>query len=94
MLIEGSGSGYIPLTGGSGSGRPKKMCWVRWIWIRIRTGFRSLRTESLVVGEPAKSDKQNLADSLEGHDGSQLGHPHSQILRDPDYQGGKEVLSH
>jgi hypothetical protein len=34
MMIEGSeagaGSGYIPLTSGSGSGRPKNM------WIRIR----------------------------------------------------------
>ncbi len=32
-MIEGSGSGSIPLTNGSGSGRPKNM-WVRWIWIR------------------------------------------------------------
>jgi hypothetical protein len=30
MMIEGSGSGYIPLTSGSGSGRPKNM-WIRWI---------------------------------------------------------------
>ncbi len=30
MMIEGSGAGSIPLTGGSGSGRPKNM------WIRIR----------------------------------------------------------
>jgi hypothetical protein len=30
MMIEGSGSGSIPLTSGSGSGRPKNM------WIRIR----------------------------------------------------------
>jgi len=38
MMIEGSGSGSIPLTSGSGSGRPKNM-WIRWIrirWIRIR----------------------------------------------------------
>ncbi len=36
MLIEGSGSGSasIPLTGGSGSGRPKNT-WIRWIRIRI-----------------------------------------------------------
>ena len=33
MMIEGSGS--IPLTSGSGSGRPKNM-WIRWIRIRIR----------------------------------------------------------
>ncbi len=32
-MIEGSGS--IPLTNGSGSGRPKNM-WIRWIRIRIR----------------------------------------------------------
>jgi hypothetical protein len=31
MMIEGSGS--IPLTNGSGSGRPKNM-WIRWIRIR------------------------------------------------------------
>jgi hypothetical protein len=37
MMIEGSGSGFIPLTSGSGSGsgRPKNM-WIRWIRIRIR----------------------------------------------------------
>jgi hypothetical protein len=36
-MIEGSGSGSIPLTNGSGSGfiRPKTM-WIRWIQIRIR----------------------------------------------------------
>jgi len=33
MMIEGSGS--IPLTSGSGSGRPKNT-WIRWIRIRIR----------------------------------------------------------
>jgi hypothetical protein len=31
MMIEGSGTGSIPLTNESGSGRPKNM------WIRIRT---------------------------------------------------------
>jgi hypothetical protein len=37
LMIEGSrsGSGSIPLTSGSGSGRPKNM-WIRWIQIRIR----------------------------------------------------------
>ncbi len=34
-MIEGSGSGSIPLTSGSGSGRPKNM-WIRWIRIWIR----------------------------------------------------------
>ncbi len=33
MMIEGSGSGSIPLTNGSGSGRPKNK-WIRWIRIR------------------------------------------------------------
>ncbi len=37
MMIEVCG--YIPLTNGSGSGRPKNM-WIRWIRIRIRkTGW-------------------------------------------------------
>ncbi len=35
MMIEGYGSesraGSIPLTSGSGSGRPKKNTWIRWI---------------------------------------------------------------
>ncbi len=35
MMIEGSGSRSIPLTNGSGSGRPKNI-WIRWIRIRIR----------------------------------------------------------
>jgi hypothetical protein len=38
MMIEGSGSGSIPLTSGSGSGRPKNM-WIRWIRIR-NTAFK------------------------------------------------------
>ncbi len=33
MMIEGSESGSIYLTSGSGSGRPKNM-WIRWIQIR------------------------------------------------------------
>jgi hypothetical protein len=33
MMIEGFGAGSIPLTSGSGSGRPKNM-WIRWIRIR------------------------------------------------------------
>jgi hypothetical protein len=37
-MIEGSGS--IPLTSGSGSGRPKNM-WIRWIRIRIRIWIRN-----------------------------------------------------
>jgi hypothetical protein len=35
LMIEGSGSGSIPLTNGSGSGRPKNM------WIRIRNTAES-----------------------------------------------------
>jgi hypothetical protein len=40
MMIEGSeaGSGSIPLTNGSGSGRPKNM-WIRWIRIRNTACF-------------------------------------------------------
>jgi hypothetical protein len=38
MIIEGSGSGSIPLTSISGSGRPKNT-WIRWIRIR-NTGIR------------------------------------------------------
>jgi hypothetical protein len=34
-MIEGSGSGSIPLTNASGSRRPKNI-WIRWIRIRIR----------------------------------------------------------
>ncbi len=34
-MREGSGSGFIRLTSGSGSGRPKNM-WIRWIRIRIQ----------------------------------------------------------
>jgi hypothetical protein len=44
MMIEGSGSkagsGSIPLTSGSGSGRPKNT-WIRWIRIR-NIGCREL----------------------------------------------------
>jgi hypothetical protein len=37
-MIKGSGSGSIPLTSESGSGRPKNM-WIRWIWIRTTDEF-------------------------------------------------------
>ncbi len=40
MMTEGSGSGSIPLTNGSGSGRPENM-WIRWIRIRIRIRLRN-----------------------------------------------------
>jgi hypothetical protein len=43
MMIEGSGS--IPLTSGSGSGRPKNM----WIRIRIRNTAQDIET---YLGEP------------------------------------------
>jgi hypothetical protein len=49
MMIEGSGSrvgsGSIPLTSGSGSGRPKNT-WIRWIRIRntgLVSGFHHLK---------------------------------------------------
>jgi hypothetical protein len=42
LMIEGSGSGSIPLTNGSGFGsrRPKNM-WIRWIRIRIPIRIRN-----------------------------------------------------
>jgi hypothetical protein len=46
MMIEGSGSGsragsgYMPLTSASGSGRPKNV-WIRWVRIRIRIRIRN-----------------------------------------------------
>ncbi len=43
-MIEESGSGSIPLTSGSGSGRPKNM-WIRiWFWIQIRFWIRIRNT--------------------------------------------------
>jgi hypothetical protein len=45
---SGAGSGSIPLTNGSGSGRPKNM-WIRWI--RIRNTTRNHTTRS-----PNKND--------------------------------------
>ncbi len=44
-MIEGSGS--IPLTNGSGSGKPKNM-WIRWIRIR-NTALYGLKHEILVA---------------------------------------------
>ncbi len=51
MVIEGSGSGFIPLTSGSGSGswRPKNT-WIRWIRIRIRIRIRNTGFKSLICG--------------------------------------------
>ncbi len=51
-MIEGSGSGSIPLTSGSGSGsrRPKNM-WIRWIRIRIRNAAAYMCADEPV--EPA-----------------------------------------
>ncbi len=40
MMIEGSRSGFIDLTSGSGSGRAKNM-WIRWIRIR-NTGLKQI----------------------------------------------------
>ncbi len=48
MMIEGSGSkaesGSIPLTNGSGSGRPKNV-WIRWIRIRNTEKTEEIRTQ-------------------------------------------------
>jgi hypothetical protein len=42
FMIEGSGSGSIPLTNGSGSGsRMPENMWIRWIRIRIRIRIRN-----------------------------------------------------
>jgi hypothetical protein len=48
-MIEGSGSraGSIPLTSGSGSGRPKNM-WIRWIRIRIRNTAHEKNTGDIL----------------------------------------------
>jgi hypothetical protein len=43
MMIEGSGAGSIPLTNGSGFGRPKNM------WIRIRIWIRNTDVDSIVI---------------------------------------------
>ncbi len=42
-MIEGSGSGSIPLTSGSGSGRPRNI-WIRWIRI-----FNTVRKTGFLV---------------------------------------------
>jgi hypothetical protein len=71
MMIEGSGSGAesesIPLTKGSGSGRPKNMC-IRWIRIRNTGNFY----ESLINCENPNPEGQlirygsNASDSKYG----------------------------
>ncbi len=55
MMIEGSGSGSIPLTSGSGSWRPKNM-WIRW----IRNTARINKDES---NNRAFSNSRNAGDS-------------------------------
>jgi hypothetical protein len=60
MMIEGSGSGSIPLTSGSGSGswRPKNT-WIRWI--RIRNQIRIRNTAFLACqGEAHQKGASNL----------------------------------
>ena len=60
MMIEGSGSGSragsIPLTSGSGSGRPKNM-WIRWIRIRIRNTAVSTIVD---FAKSLKSERERL----------------------------------
>jgi hypothetical protein len=57
MMVEGSGSraesgsGSIPWTSGSGSGRPKNM-WIRWIRIR-NTGSNCIRQPCYLLGQGA-----------------------------------------
>jgi hypothetical protein len=54
-MIEGSGSGPIALTNGSGSRRPKNM-WIRWIRIRIR--IRNTVAYTRLLAERAGVPKQ------------------------------------
>ncbi len=66
MMIEGSGSGSIPLTSGSGSVKPKNM-WIRWIRIR-NTAFKECCGSALVRKPSWKARSQvyllMLANSL------------------------------
>jgi hypothetical protein len=41
LMIEGCGSGSVPLTNGSGSRRPKHIVWIRRIRIRNTGGYRT-----------------------------------------------------
>ncbi len=63
MMIEGSGSGSIPLTCGSGSGRPK----ITWIRIRIRNAaYRSLSPSPLPkICSPKPTVSGSLAGKLQ-----------------------------
>jgi hypothetical protein len=60
MIIEGSGDGSIPLTGGSGSGprRPRNI----WIRIRLGSGSATLVKKKIFImkslrGQKKKQDK-------------------------------------
>ncbi len=79
MMIEGYGSraesGSIPLTNGSGSGRPKNM-WIRWIRIQIRirnTGFsfseefHSIRTKTKMTFSAMQASRGFLVSGQAQH---------------------------
>jgi hypothetical protein len=51
LMIEGSGSGSIPLNNGSGSRRLKNM-WIRWI--RIRNTVRNIAVNTIRVVEEGR----------------------------------------
>ncbi len=58
-MKEGSGSGTIPRTNGSGSGRPKNM-WIRWIRIRIRNTAYVQCSGSVTFWDGSKSRYGNF----------------------------------
>jgi hypothetical protein len=77
-MIKGSGSGFIPLTSGSGSGRPKNT-WIRWIrireakstWIRwIRIRIRNTARFKIVVPDPQDCLFELLEEAAEFLSGS------------------------